>query len=73
MRACVSAIFEYQSRHKGYGRSWLGQGGEIFLIYTLPIVDSAGNTINTAKIRKKWSIVYHVCPLNLRPSDYFFF
>lgn len=34
-----------------------GQRGEIFLIYTLTIVDSAGSTMNTAKIRKKLCIM----------------
>ena len=47
----MRAIFEYQSMHKGH--FWLGQRREIFLIYTLTIVDSAGSIINTAKIRKE--------------------
>ena len=49
----MSAIFEYQSLLKGHERCWLGQRGEVFLIYTLTIVDSAESTINTAKIRKE--------------------
>ena len=60
----MSAIFEYQSMHNGHERCWLGQRGEIFLIYTLTIVDSAGSTINTAKIRKELEMEHCVSYVN---------